>query len=46
MSAVTLVDLFDRIVEKLDSIQAYEKYVFDSLVLADHMAELKSTETV
>ena len=46
VSAVTLVDLFDRIVEKLDSIQAYEKYVFDSLVLADHMAELKSTETV
>ena len=45
VSAVTLVDLFDRIVEKLDSIVSYERHLNESLILADHMAKVKSTET-
>ena len=46
VSAVTLVDLFDRIVEKLDSLEAYERHLDESLILADHMAKINSTETV
>jgi len=46
VSAVTLVDLFDRIVEKLDSLESYERHLNESLILADHMAKIKSTETV
>jgi len=46
VSAITLVDLFDRIVEKLDSLEAYEKYLNDAAILADHMAKVKTTETV
>ena len=46
VTAETPTQLCDKLVAKLADIQAYEEKVREGLVLVDHMAKVKTTETV
>ena len=46
VSAMKPTKLFDRLVAKVDALEAYEQHLYEALFLAEQVAKVKTTETV